>query len=89
MMSKELDIKRLEKMRDFIKENGVDFCFANTKNAIIGYETIVNVLAYIENLEQKISKAIKRIEDLRQYFDEDVQADFVLILDILDGRLSK
>ena len=88
-MSKEVDISRLKEMRDFIKEKGVDFRFRDTKNAIIGYETIVNVLAYIENLEQKITKTTKRIEDLRQYFDEDLQADFILILDILDGRLSK
>lgn len=82
-MSKEVE----EAIENLIRDKYLVLSGCST--AIFSLSDIETLLGYVGELEQKISKAIKRIEDLRQYFDEDVQADFVLILDILDGRLSK
>ena len=69
-MSKEVDIKRLEELRDFIKEKGANFYFADTKNAIIGYETIVNVLEYIKELEEGRDGIYADYQDLgKAYYD--------------------
>ena len=78
-MKVDVDTDKLLKALGVTEEDSFD-------KQVYRMETLIN---RIKELEQKISIAIKRIEDLRQYFAEDVQADFVLILDILDGRLSK
>lgn len=50
------------------------------------YNAISNVLKELNKKEEIINKAIEQIEYIRQYFSEDSQADFVLILEILKDK---
>lgn len=37
-------------------------------------------------LQERIDKTLKQIEHIRQYFSEDLQPDFVLLEEILEGK---
>lgn len=50
------------------------------------YNAISNVLKELNKKEEIINKAIEQIEYIRQYFSEDSQADFILILEILKDK---
>ena len=43
---------------------------------------------YRENIKQKnsINKAIQQIENIREFFSEDLQADFIVLEEILKGE---
>ena len=50
------------------------------------YNAISNVLKELNKKEEIIDKAIEQVEYIRQYFSEDSQADFILILEILKDK---
>ena len=48
-----------------------------------GFCTVQELLDKYNKQKEVIDKAVTQIEHVRQYFDESLQADFVLIEDIL------
>ena len=52
----------------------------------IWQETIDTVLSELEKKDKIINDSIKEIEIFRQYFSEDLQPDFIRILEILKDK---
>ena len=65
-----------------IIKNNIDKKYINTKNSK-AIETVLNLL---EKKDEIINNAIIEIENLRQYFSEDLQPDFIGILEILKDK---
>lgn len=49
-------------------------------------ETIKEAIKQLQEKDKIINDAIIRIENLRQYFDDGCQADFIEILEILKNK---
>lgn len=64
-----------------MKEN-IDKKYLKTRNSV-AIETALNLL---EKKDEIINNAIIEIENLRQYFSEDLQPDFIRILEILKDK---
>ena len=69
-------------IKDDPEENKTEYC----KEAEKENRAIKNVLDKLERKDKIINKAIEQIEYIRQYFSEDCQADFIVILEILKDK---
>lgn len=80
-------IKYFYNLRATIDESNM--LFDEDINVKCGKETIKQITAVLNLLEKKdeiINNAIIEIENLRQYFSEDLQPDFIGILEILKDK---
>lgn len=59
------------------------FDYVKLENGDVAIETVLNLL---EKKDEIINNAIIEIENLRQYFSEDLQPDFIRILEILKDK---
>lgn len=64
-----------------MKEN-IDKKYLKSRNSV----AIESALNLLEKKDEIINNAIIEIENLRQYFSEDLQPDFIRILEILKDK---
>lgn len=87
-------IKRLEKLVELRKNKAEQIKYDNCICETEDLETVLNMLkekdkenkilkVELEEKDMIINNAINAIEDLRQYFADNLQSDFILILEIL------
>ncbi|MFR8116879.1 MAG: hypothetical protein ACLVAK_07755 [Clostridia bacterium] len=87
-------IKRLEKLVELRKNKAEQIKYDNCICVTEDLETVLNMLkekdkenkilkVELEEKDMIINNAINAIEDLRQYFADNLQSDFILILEIL------
>ena len=93
-MSEERKIEILKNIKEYmqscINEGHHKFVYND-----LGYdEKCIDIINAIEDLldlynkeKEKNEKGIKALEILRQYFSEDLQPDFIYILEILRGEI--
>ena len=74
----------IEEAKRRIKILLTDDC--NCSECLKDKEAYKTVLAELEKKDKIINSAINEIENLRQYFSEDLQSDFVRILEILKDK---
>ncbi len=77
--------QKIELLEDLINEYEVNMnCGRENQNTL--RETIKTLQKELEKKDKIINNAINEIETLRTYFSEDLQPDFIKILEILKDK---
>ena len=91
MLSEEQAIEKLKKIReDTIRANECGLSNNDFKEEIEVYDVVLNLITKQqkenEEKDKQINNAINEVENIRQYFSEDLQPEFIRVLEILKNK---